>query len=240
VYMPFVDSDKKSLKGFETLVRWHSPILGFVGPDEFIPIAENIGLYQAIDRWVIRHAMASYQLISGYVGGEFQLSINLSSANLNSVMFADEIIALAQAYQLEPNWLEFEITETFDAGYDHDLLLAKLSEYGFNLAIDDFGSGYTSITQLVQYPVQKIKFDRLFLNTLLAENKPQIIKPLIDLCHSQSMLVTAEGIETEAMSKWLTDYQCDLLQGYHYGQPMAADKIPAWLANYQHDTVATG
>lgn len=239
VYMPVVDANNKHLQGFETLLRWHSPVLGFVGPDEFITIAENIGLYQEIDRWVIRHAMASYQLISGYVGAEFQLSINLSSANLNSVMFADEIIALAQEYQLESRWIEFEITETFDAGYNHDLLLAKLSDYGFNLAIDDFGSGYTSITQLVQYPVQKIKFDRLFLNTLLAEDKPQIIKPLIDLCHSQSMLVTAEGIETAAMSKWLTDYQCDLLQGYLYGKPMSADEIPIWLANYQDDTVTT-
>ena len=195
---------------------------------------------KTLDTQIQRVKQIEQELRKQPFDSEFQLSINLSSANLNSVMFADDIIALAQAYQLEPNLLEFEITETFDAGYDHDLLLAKLSEYGFNLAIDDFGSGYTSITQLVQYPVQKIKFDRLFLNTLLAENKPQIIKPLIDLCHSQSMLVTAEGIETEAMSKWLTDYQCDLLQGYHYGQPMAADKIPAWLANYQHDTVATG
>jgi len=231
VYMPFVDSGDKSLKGFEALLRWQSPVLGFVGPDEFIPIAENIGLYQMIDRWVIRHAMANYQAISEHVGGHFQLSINLSSANLNSVLFADEIIALAQEYQLESNWIEFEITETYDAGHNQELLLAKLSAYGFNLAIDDFGSGYTSITQLVQYPVQKIKFDRLFLNTLLAENKPQIIKPLIDLCHSQSMSVTAEGIETEAMSSWLTDYQCDLLQGYHYGKPMVLAEIPIWLAN---------
>ena len=239
VYMPFVDSDKQSLRGFEALVRWHSSVLGFVGPDEFIPIAENIGLYQVIDRWVIRHAMANYHLISKYVGGEFQLSINLSSANLNAGLFADEIISLAQQHQLASNWIEFEITETFNAGTDDDLLLAKLSAYGFNLAIDDFGSGYTSLTQLVQYPVQKIKFDRLFLNTLLAENKPQIIKPLIDLCHSQSMLVTVEGIETAVMAKWLRDYGCDLLQGYHYGQPMPLESIPRWLAAYQNDTVIT-
>lgn len=237
VYMPFVAGKDKSLKGFEALVRWHSPTLGFVGPDEFIPIAENIGLYQEVDRWVIRHAMANYHAISAHVGNDFQLSINISSANLNSATLADEIIALAQEYQVAADCIEFEITETFEAGQYHDLLLAKLREYGFNLAIDDFGSGYTSITQLVQYPVQKIKFDRLFLNTLIAEDKQQIIKPLIDLCHSQSMLVTAEGIENEAMSTWLTDYQCDLLQGYHYGQPMTLAKIPTWLANYQHDTV---
>src|SRR5690606_9048710 len=93
-------------------------------------------------------------------------------------------------------------------------LLHELSRMGYGLTIDDFGSGYTSIAQLVQYPVHKIKFDRAFLDTLIATNKQKVIKPLIDLCHSQRMKVTAEGIESEEMHQWLASYRCDYMQGF--------------------------
>ncbi|WP_159202372.1 EAL domain-containing protein, partial [Klebsiella pneumoniae] len=108
-------------------------------------------------------------------------------------------------------------------------LLHELSRLGYGLTIDDFGSGYTSITQLVQYPVQKIKFDRHFLDTLIATNKQNVIRPLIDLCHSQSMKVTAEGIESETMHQWLADYECDYMQGFYFGYPMSLSEISTWL-----------
>lgn len=121
--------------------------------------------------------------------------------------------------------VEFEITETFAAESQSFPLLHELSKLGFGLTIDDFGSGYTSLSQLVQYPVQKIKLDRQFLDTLIATEKHQVVKPLIDLCHSQNMAVTAEGIETESMYQWLQAYQCDYLQGYYFGKPLSITEL---------------
>ncbi|MGF1764563.1 EAL domain-containing protein [Aliivibrio kagoshimensis] len=233
VYMPYVHASNKQLIGFEALLRWSSPTLGLVSPDEFIPITEKIGLYASIDRWVLKNAMSYYHTLAQIVGFKFQLSINLSSANLNSINLANYIIQISEQYRITPELIELELTETFDASVTQYSLLCKLNEYGFQLAIDDFGSGFTSMTQLAEYPVQKIKLDRVFLNTLSNSKKRQIIKPLIELCHSQSMIVTAEGIETEEMSRWLSDFQCDLLQGYYYGKPMALNEIPQWLSDYE-------
>jgi EAL domain-containing protein (putative c-di-GMP-specific phosphodiesterase class I) len=156
------------------------------------------------------------------------IAINLSSAELNSTQLAEFIAQSAERNQVNPALIEFEITETFAAESQSFPLLHELSLLGFGLTIDDFGSGYTSISQLVQYPVQKIKLDRLFLDTLIASKKQHVVKPLIDLCHSQNMKVTAEGIETEEMSQWLAGYDCDYLQGYYFGRPMKIEELEIW------------
>ncbi|MDC0612289.1 EAL domain-containing protein [Vibrio sp.] len=230
VYQPYFACKDKKVCGFETLLRWESKSLGEVSPDEFIPIAEQTGLFAKIDRWVIRQAFKEFHSVQSSLERPYKIAINLSSAELNSMQLADYIKKYAEQYTIPTNLIEFEITETFAAETQSFPLLHELSNHGFGLTIDDFGSGYTSITQLVQYPVQKIKLDRVFLDTLIASNKQNVVKPLIELCHSQNMKVTAEGIETEDMNDWLTEYQCDYLQGYFFGKPLS-------LANLSHDAL---
>jgi EAL domain-containing protein (putative c-di-GMP-specific phosphodiesterase class I) len=128
-------------------------------------------------------------------------------------------------YPVTPHLIDFEITETFASDSQSYLLLHELAQMGFKLTIDDFGSGYTSITQLVEYPVQKIKFDREFLETLIKTNNHQVVKPLVDLCHSQSMIVTAEGIESEEMHRWLAENKCDYMQGYYLSPPLSLAQL---------------
>lgn len=228
VYMPYVNTLGTEVIGVEVLLRWNSEQLGFISPDEFIPIAEQTGLFEEIDCWVIAHSFARFHQLQSSFNGPIQLSINLSSAELSSTKLALFIEEHVQLHSIPRHLIDFEITETFAADSQGFPLLHQLSELGYHLAIDDFGSGYTSITQLVQYPVQKIKFDRLFLEALIETNNKNVIKPLIELCHAQSKTVTAEGIESQEMHQWLAEQQCDFMQGYYFGKPMNIDQLPYW------------
>jgi diguanylate cyclase (GGDEF)-like protein len=229
VYQPYFTCKHRHFAGFEVLLRWESKTLGDISPDEFIPIAEQTGLFGSIDRWVINKTFEQFAMIQSMFEREQKIAINLSSAELNSTELAEYIAERSERYKVNPSAIEFEITETFAAESQSVPLLHELSRLGFGLTIDDFGSGYTSIAQLVQYPVQKIKLDRIFLDTLIASQKQNVIKPLIDLCHSQCMKVTAEGIETEDMHQWLAEYECDYLQGYYFGTPMKVEDLPLWV-----------
>ena len=233
VYMPYVSALGNKVVGFEVLLRWHSKQLGFVPPDEFIPIAEQTGLFEQVDKWVIEHAFRDFEQLQSQFEHPVQLSINLSSAGIASTHLAEFIDCHADVHNIPPYLIDFEITETFESGSQEFPLLNELSRMGYMLAIDDFGSGFTSITQLVQYPTQKIKLDKGFLETLIETDNQNIVKPIIELCHAQGKQVTAEGIETQAMHQWLLEAECDLLQGYYFGKPMRLEELGAWYKHHQ-------
>lgn len=232
-YQPYLSADASHIVGVEVLVRWNSPTLGTVWPDEFIPIAEARGLFGRIDRYVIDKAFSEYAEIQQLLGFGTEISINISSAELDTLTLAEYIEEKRQQYDVKAELIEFEITETYSYEASEYPLLERLAKLGFQLAIDDFGSGYTSLTQLVQYPVQKIKFDRMFLNSLIETDNKHVLEPLIQLCHLQQKLVTAEGIENEQMHQWLKDYNCDLMQGYHFARPMNMQQLQIWFEQYQ-------
>ncbi|MCG9784388.1 EAL domain-containing protein [Vibrio brasiliensis] len=225
MYQPYFDRTGEKIKGVEALLRWDSPKLGKVPPTEFIPISEQIGLFGTIDRWVIKQAFKDFAKLQASFDEPIQLSVNLSSAELDSLQLAYDIQDLMIQYPVQANLIDFEITETFASDSQSYRLLYELAQMGFKLTIDDFGSGYSSITQLVEYPVQKIKFDREFLETLIKTDNHQVVKPLVDLCHSQSMMVTAEGIESPEMHRWLADNKCDFMQGYYLSAPLPLSQL---------------
>ncbi|MFS1441142.1 EAL domain-containing protein [Vibrio sp. 10N.286.46.E10] len=233
VYMPYMDSTGAHIIGVEVLLRWDSKLLGVVPPDEFIPIAEQTGLFEQVDRWVIQNAFASFYRLQAQFDHSIQLSINLSSAGIETTHLADFIKKHAKINHIPPSLIDFEITETFYSNSEGFPLLNELAGMGYRLAIDDFGSGYTSITQLVQYPTQKIKLDKAFLDTLIETDNQNIVKPVIGLCHAQGKKVTAEGIETQGMHQWLQDAQCDMLQGYYFGKPMPLEELSDWYQQHQ-------
>ncbi|MGP8306939.1 EAL domain-containing protein [Vibrio sp. YIC-376] len=228
VFQPYMNRYDNEIEGLEVLLRWEAESLGNVPPGEFIPIAEQTGLFDKIDRWVFSTAASKYNELKSIFGKDIILSINLSSAELNSLEMAEYIHAYTTKYDLNPKFIELEITETFASDQRGTALLDELSKLGYRLAIDDFGSGYTSLTQLVQFPVQKIKFDREFLLTLMKTDNGHVIKPIIDLCHAQNKTVTAEGIEHDVMRQWLSEYHCDFMQGYLFGKPMDIEQLSKW------------
>lgn len=180
---------------------------------------------------MIRHAFAEFSTLFNSFDYPIHISINLSSAELNSVDLAEYIREQASTYKIRPHWIDFEITETFAADSKAIPLLYDLVEQGYSLTIDDFGSGYTSIVQLVQYPIKRIKFDQAFLETIIETGKQSVLEPLIQLCHSQMMKVTAEGIESQEMQQWLTRYHCDYMQGFYLAPPMPLREIQYWNNN---------
>ncbi len=228
LYQPYFDCENTQIAGFEVLLRWKSQVLGEVSPDEFVPIAEQTGLFEKIDRWVIKQAFSEFSSLWQSFDQPIHIAINLSSAELNSLQLADFIKHQAKKYQVLPCWVEFEITETFASDGNTFPLLEELSNQGYSLTIDDFGSGYTSIVQLVQYPINKIKFDQDFIEIVISTEKQALLEPLIQLCHSQEMKVTAEGIKNQDMRKLLTDYHCDYIQGNFFGLPMSVQQIRDW------------
>jgi len=242
VYMPLVCSKSNQIDGFEVLLRWTSAKLGFVGPDEFIPIAEANGMFVNIDAWVSEAAIKSYKVLKQRLGRDFRLSINLSSAQLNMNLVAVGLNSLAEQYQVPTQNIQLEMTETLNVEYSKqaDALLNVLCDSGFKIAIDDFGTGYTALLQLVEYPAHMIKFDKEFVDKAMHPQNRSMLEPLVSLCQSQGLEVTVEGVETEEGVNYLRSIGCDYLQGYYFGLPAKIDDLDLVSPGKHYKTAKAG
>ena len=228
-YMPIVDSATRRIVGVEALVRWESKTLGLVSPAEFIPIAETTGAFREIDRWVITHACDDLPLLQQHFGADFRVSVNISSAELESLEFIDEITMMVQHDFIKPESMELEITETFHINHrnDSEEILARLRALGFSISIDDFGTGYTSLVQLVEYAIDKIKLDKTFVDRVLERGRIEVISSLVQFCKSQNFGVTAEGVESAEQAESLFGAGCDYLQGFYFSKPVTLAELIA-------------
>src|SRR5213080_1286290 len=212
--------------GFEALARWHHPVRGFVPPADFIPLAEESGLIVEMGEWILREACreaASWPL-------PMQIAVNLSPAQF----MHDDLVGLVHSILLEtglaPGRLELEITEgvlieDFDRGL---ALLRRLKALGIRISMDDFGSGYSSLSYLQAFPFDKIKIDRAFVMNL--GRNPQsaaIVRAVIDLGHGLEMSIVAEGVETQEQLGFLSEEGCDSVQGYFIGKPLPIGQYAA-------------
>jgi len=238
-YMPIARKDG-SVKGCEALLRWHSKELGFVPPDQFIPIAESIGAYEKIDLWVTNQALKDLTDLSSLFGDKFELSINLSSAEIGSEKYLKALQQFSKDYQIDNNKVILEITETFAMSQETDAIewLAELQSQGFQIAIDDFGTGYTSMMQMVDYPAGIIKFDRHLVNHIALPEKRTLAKALVDLCHCQNLSVVAEGIETAEQHQLMKEVECDYQQGYFIAKPMPLEQLEDWYQQYHSSKIS--
>jgi c-di-GMP phosphodiesterase len=234
VYMPYTCLDNQ-VKGFEVLIRWNSSELGMVGPDEFIPIAEQTGTYAKIDYWVLETAFKSLPKVQAIFGESCILSINISAAELEHHMMLDRLIELKNQYGIDDTSIELELTETFSYVQTNSVfeVLNGLQSAGFNIVIDDFGVGYTPLLHMIDYPVNKVKLDRVLTERVTNPEYTKLLSPLIQLCHLQNIVVTAEGIENEYQFECLKEAGCDFFQGYWLSKPMPLDELEAWYSSYQ-------
>jgi diguanylate cyclase (GGDEF)-like protein len=229
VYMPIVDGHGK-VTGCEALLRWTSPLLGRVTPDEFIPIAETTGLFSKIDWWVINRAMTEYGHIRKLFGAETILCINISSAELYTKSISDHFCDCADRHGVDARMIEIELTETFavklgeQSRRNIDILRAR----GFRISIDDFGAGYTSVQQIIEYPAETIKLDRELVESLTRSAALPTLRALVALCHAQDMSVIAEGVDTTEKMTLLAAAGCDFYQGYLISRPLTLEEIGIW------------
>lgn len=219
--------DARTISGAEVLLRWAHPVLGEVGPAEFIPLAENMGLIQRIDQHVI--GLASRQLARwAAMGNDMHLSINISGRSFSTPRFATTLLEQLAADQVNPNRLTVELTETtFVRGSRvASNNIAALRKAGIGLAIDDFGTGYASLSYLQRMDVSEIKIDRSFvagLNTSLRNESEELIRAIVGLARGLGLTVVAEGVETDAQVEWLEAAGCDAVQGNRVGEPVAPE-----------------
>jgi diguanylate cyclase (GGDEF)-like protein len=227
--------DNGEIIGFEALARWRHPVRGFVPPSDFIPLAEESGLIFEMGQWILREACreaASWPV-------PLQVAVNLSPAQF---MHGD-VVSLVHSILLEtglaPGRLELEITEgvlieDFDRGL---ALLRRLKGLGVRISMDDFGSGYSSLSYLQAFPFDKIKIDRAFVTNL--GRNPQsaaIVRAVIGLGHGLEMSIVAEGVETQEQLSFLAEEGCDAVQGYFIGKPLPIDQYDALVGRPAGDT----
>ncbi|WP_261844481.1 putative bifunctional diguanylate cyclase/phosphodiesterase [Aliamphritea ceti] len=234
-YMPVIDQTDR-VKGCEALLRWNSPHIGQVSPAVFIPIAEETGVFEMIDLWVIEQTFKDYKELQSILGEQLQVSINISSAELHSENFINKLTELCKSHSVTPGNFMLEITETFAMEQSSNAIrwLESLRQLGFKIAIDDFGTGYTSLMQMVDYPVDVIKFDKQLVERITQAERRHLAKALIDLCHIQSIQVVAEGIETTEQSRCLWQADCDIQQGFLIAKPMPIETLRSWLEEHQY------
>jgi diguanylate cyclase (GGDEF)-like protein len=223
-YQPLYAADGATLNGYEALARWVHPTRGNVVPCDFIPVAEETGLIEALGRRVLRRACAE----AATWPAALTVSVNLSAAQFrNDALLSTVIDALGEA-RLPPERLEVEITESLLMADTERVVrtLHALSALGVRIAMDDFGTGYSSLAYLWRFPFDKVKIDRAFTKGLAEDPKVNlIVRSIVSLAHSLQIRVNAEGVETEGQMRALQKHGCDELQGFLLGRPMPAEAL---------------
>ena len=224
-YQPKVNIDTNRIVGAEALLRWHNSELGNIKPFDFIPIAEKTGLILPIGEWVIHTACEHTKRWQSMGLGMFPVSVNISAAQFHNNPLVEQVQSALVQNDLHPSYLDLEITESTmiqDLDYILDILMS-LKELGVRISIDDFGTKYSSLAQLKNLPVDKIKIDRSFINGTDYSNKDQAItKAIIMLARNMGVSVIAEGAESQSQIDFLKESMCHEVQGYFYYKPMPA------------------
>lgn len=227
-YQPQVNMKDESIIGMEALVRWNHPTKGIVSPALFIPLAEETGLIIDIDKQVTRDAMHQFQqwLDDGYSVGT--LSVNLSMIQLNHEDFLNFVRESLSTSKIPSEHLMFEVTETqvMKNPQNAIITLKELKELGIRLAVDDFGTGHSSLSYLKQLPIDKLKIDQSFIqDVLIDENDAELTRAIISIAKSLHLEVIAEGVETQEQGIFLMENGCKEAQGYFYYKPQNAQAI---------------
>ena len=226
-YQPLMDISGQQVVGLEALLRWHHAMRGDVSPGDFIAIAEETGMIIPLGEWVVREACKTSLKLPDIV-----VAVNVSPVQFRAVNFVERIIHIVQEEGADPQRMELEITEGVLIEDEHEARnsIIALREAGFRIALDDFGTGYSSLNYLSSFPVDKIKIDRSFTQSLgVAQNSTAIVESVVRLGHAMGLTVTAEGVETEGQKNALADAGCNQLQGYLFSHAVPLDDILTML-----------
>jgi EAL domain-containing protein (putative c-di-GMP-specific phosphodiesterase class I) len=231
VYQPKIDLKTRKPSGLEALIRWEHPTKKMIAPDQFIPAIEKTAMIHEMTQLVFDWAL-SYQMRLLALDIRIPISINISTKNLYDHKFFDKMVKIFSKYNVLPSMVEFELTETV-LMEDPELskyTLDKFSSFGFRIAIDDFGKGYSSLAYLAQFPINTIKIDKFFARQILINPTSQaIVKATIDLARQLGYEVLIEGIEDIETANLLEKLGCQSAQGYYFMRPRREDDITDYL-----------
>jgi diguanylate cyclase (GGDEF)-like protein len=234
-YQPKITLSTGEVCGVEALVRWQHPQQGLLSPDQFIPLAEHTGLIGPLTDYVLDAALADIRIWADR-GLHVPVAVNLSTRNLLDPELAGKIAELLRKHALPATVLELEVTESalMTEPVRARQTLTRLHSLGIRVAIDDFGVGYSNLSQLRALPVTELKIDRSFVTTMATDTgNAHIVKGVIDLSHNLGITTIAEGVETEATMAALRIAGCDIVQGFYVAAPMRAAELTTWLGSYR-------
>ena len=231
-YQPRVSLASGQMVGMEVLLRWMHPELGMVPPVEFIPMAEETGLIATIGEWVLHTSCAQNRAWQQEGLPPLKMSVNLSAQQFRQKGLRDTIDRVLKDTGLEPQYLEFELTESL-LMEDTKVSSTTLSDFkrmGFNISVDDFGTGYSSLGYLKRFPLDTLKIDQSFVRDITIDSdSAAIANSVIALARSLRLRVVAEGVETEEQLSMLRDQECDEIQGYLFSRPLPAQEFKKLL-----------
>lgn len=233
-YQPIIALQSLEVTGFEALMRWHHPQLGFIPPDQFIPIAEETGLIVPLGEWILREACQQIKTWQNKLNliNPLSISVNICGRQLKDKNVVTRIDRILKEIGLDTKQLKLEITESMlmeDIDRTTEIL-GELRQKQIQLCIDDFGTGYSSLSYLHRFPVNTLKIDRSFVSRIgQGGEKAEIVKTIINLAQSLNMDLIAEGIETEHQLKYLQQMGCEQGQGYYISKPLEAKLVEEFM-----------
>jgi len=234
-FQPIVDGKTGQVVSAEALLRWYSAKLGQVFPDEFIPAAESAGLIPELGCWVLKKALATGAEWNKRFGVELRIAVNASSIQFRNNLLFDTIQEQIDTHAWNPDLLEVEITEglLLDDSPEVNTYIQAISDCGVRLSVDDFGTGFSALSYLKNYPVSTVKIDRSFIMDLPGDKENAVlVQAIIAMAHGLRLEVIAEGVETAEQWEYLRSLECDFVQGYYFGKPMPQADFEDFLVEH--------
>ena len=228
LYQPQVCLKTGMISSVEALIRWHHPVRGEVAPDDFISIAEETGLIVQIGEWVLRNACTQIQMLQRLTGQKIKVAVNLSGRQFADPNLEQVIYDVIESSGLEAKYLELEVTESMLMDNIDKVIeqLNRIKQTGTTITIDDFGSGYSSLSYLKRLPVDILKVDREFVKDIPDDlNDMEITSAIIAIAHKLNLKVIAEGVETIDQRDFLVINKCDFAQGYYFSKPLSFEDL---------------
>lgn len=226
-YQPQINLKDNAIDGFEALIRWNSPELGFVSPIKFISIAEDSGFIIPLGKWILKKSCEFIKALNMSRASSYKIAVNISVMQLLQDDFVDVINSVLKETGLEPSYLELEITESIIME-SIDLIEDKL-EYlkfmGITIAMDDFGTGYSSLASLRKLPLTTLKIDKLFIDDISLSSNTNMTDTIIALGHRMGLKIVAEGVENQFQLDYLKENNCDIIQGYLFYKPLPPSEL---------------
>lgn len=235
-FQPQYYTESKRLRGMEALIRWRDNEDGMISPATFIPIAEKNGAIIPIGNWVVERSIEQYAKWSRQFDIHFTMSINISALQYGKKDFVESILKMIQKYQIDPSDIELEITESIliDDFDEVSCKLNQLRDAGVRISLDDFGTGFSSLAYLKKLPINTLKIDKSFIDTVLTDSATRIItESIVNMVNMLGLETIAEGVEKEQQLQYLNGIGCDVIQGYLLGKPQPPEEIEKLLKEMQ-------
>ena len=230
-YQPKVLLESGTIVGCEALLRWTHPRLGMVSPEQFIPVAEDSGLINELGAWVLRESCRTAALWNAAAALPRKVALNLSVRQIQAPGLVAQVAGILSETGCQPQWLEFEITESLLLGEDSMVVsaLQALRDMGITIAIDDFGTGYSALSYLARFPIDTLKIDKSFIHSATTDHfRAELVRAILSIARCLNQIVVAEGVETREQADFLAAEGCQLAQGFLFSEAVPLAQLLAF------------